>query len=78
MNTPPNALELFESSVNESLYSCFCLFVCLFFVVVFCLVFCFVFVFAFCCVLLFFILRIEKKKSGIWRKEVNFDIYKIN
>ena len=39
MNTPPNALELFESSVNESLYLCFCLFVCLFFVVVFCLVF---------------------------------------
>ena len=39
MNTLPNALELFESSVNESLYSCFCLFVCLFFVVVFC--FCF-------------------------------------
>ena len=33
MNTPPNAPELFESSVKESLYSCFCLFV-----VVFCLV----------------------------------------
>ena len=45
MNIPPNALELFESSVKESLYPCFCLFV------VFCLVyfcyFCFVFVFAF-------------------------------
>ena len=27
MNTPPNALELFESSVNESLYLCFSLFV---------------------------------------------------
>ena len=76
MNTPPNALELFESSVNESLYSCFCLFVfCCCFLFSF---FCFAFVFAFCCVLLFFILRIEKKKSGIWRKEVNFDIYKIN
>ena len=76
MNTPPNALELFESSVNESLYSCFCLFVfCCCFLFSF---FCFAFFFAFCYVLLFFILRIEKKKSGIWRKEVNFDIYKIN
>ena len=28
MNTPPNAPELFESSVKESLYSCFRLFVC--------------------------------------------------
>ena len=74
MNTPANAPELFESSVKESLYSCFCS-VCLF-VVVFCLVlFCccfFFFAFAFCFVLLFFILRIEKKKSGIWRREVNY------
>ena len=74
MNTPPNALELFKSSVKESLYSCFCLFVfcCC------CFLFSLVFVFAFFFVPLFFILRIEKKKGGIWRREVNYDIYKIN
>ena len=77
MNTPANAPELFESSVKESLYSCFCLFVCCCFLFSFVIFFFFGFAFAFCFVLLFFILRIEKK-SGIWRREVNYDIYKIN
>ena len=75
MNTPPNALELFESSVKESLYLCFCLFVFGLFLLYF---FCFVFIFTFCFVLLFSILRVEKKKSGIWRREVNYDICKMN
>ena len=51
-------------------------FVCLFFV--FCFFLFFVFGFAFCFVLLFFILRIEKRRSGIWRREVNYDISKVN
>ena len=58
MNTLPNALELFESSVKESLYSCFCLFVvscgC-------CFLFSFVFVFAFC-----FVLYFTNRKEEEW------------
>ena len=67
MNTPPNALELFESSVNESLYSCFCLLVCLFFVAVFCLDF--LFCFCFCFLLCSFVLYFTNRKEEKWHME---------
>ena len=60
MNTLPNALELFESSLKESLYLCFCLFVVFLWFFFFCLV-----LFLFLLSVLFFILRIEKRKNGI-------------
>ena len=63
MNTSPIAPELFESTVRGSLSMSF------------------FFVFAFCFVPLFFFflsLRIEKKRSGIWRRELNNDICKVN
>ena len=65
-------IQVFELSVKESVFMF--LFVCSFF---FGLFVCF-FSFAFCFVLLFFILRIEKRRSGTWRREVNYDISKVN
>ena len=70
MNTPPNAPELFESSVKESLYSCFCLFVVVFYLVLLLFLLCFCFCFLFCSFVLYFTNRKEEEWHKAKRNEL--------
>ena len=74
-------LQLFESPVKESLSFSFvflCLFPCRYFNFV--VLFCFCFLFLLFIELVFFLsfLQTEKKRSGMWRREVNYAVCEVN